>query len=73
MEKVIEQYVLPILNSDGGSVEVMDMKEEGETTKVYIRYLGACLGCAASTTGTYEVISNTLRQKIDDSIAVELV
>ena len=73
VEKVIEQYVLPILNSDGGSVEVMDMKEEGETTKVYIRYLGACLGCAASTTGTYEVISNTLRQKIDDSIAVELV
>ncbi len=49
------------------------MKEEGENTKVYIRYLGACLGCAASTTGTYEVISNTLRQKIDDSISVELV
>ena len=73
VEKVIGQYVLPILNADGGSVEVMDMKEEGETTKVYIRYLGACLGCAASTTGTYEVISNTLRQKIDDSIAVELV
>ena len=73
VEKVIGQYVLPILNSDGGSVEVMDMKEEGETTKVYIRYLGACLGCAASTTGTYEVISNTLRQKIDDSITVELV
>lgn len=73
VEKVIEQYVRPILNNDGGSVEVMDMKEDGERTMVYIQYLGACLGCAASTTGTFEVISNTLKQKVDDSIEVQLV
>ncbi len=73
VEKVIEQYVRPILNNDGGSVEVMDMKEEGGETIVYIRYLGACMGCAASTTGTFEVIRNTLKQKVDDSIEVQLV
>lgn len=73
VEKVIEQFVLPILNSDGGSVEVVDMKEDGENTDVFIRYLGACLGCAASSTGTFDVISTTLKQKVDDSIQVHLI
>ncbi len=73
VEKVIDQFILPILNADGGSVEVVDMKEEEGTTNVYIRYQGACLGCAASRTGTYEVISGTLKQKVDQSIAVHLL
>ncbi len=73
VEKVIEQFILPILNADGGSVEVVDMKEEEGSTAVYIRYQGACHGCAASRTGTYEVISDTLKQKVDTSITVYLV
>ena len=73
VEKVIEQFILPILNADGGSVEVVDMKEEEGSTAVYIRYQGACQGCAASSTGTYEVISDTLKQKVDTSITVYLV
>lgn len=73
VEKVIEQFILPILNADGGSVEVVDMKEENDTTGVYVRYQGACLGCAASRTGTYEVISDMLKKKVDDSISVHLL
>lgn len=73
VEKVIEQFILPILNADGGSVEVVDMKEKEGSTAVYIRYQGACQGCAASRTGTYEVISDTLKQKVDTSITVYLV
>ncbi len=73
VEKVIEQFILPILNADGGSVEVVDMKEEEGSTAVYIRYQGACQGCAASSTGTYEVISDTLKQKVDTSIIVYLL
>jgi len=73
VEDAIEKYILPILNADGGSVEVVDMKEEEGITAVYIRYRGACAGCAASTTGTYEVISSILREKVHDSIRVYLV
>ncbi len=73
VEKVIEQFILPILNADGGSVEVVDMKEEGGATAVFIRYQGACLGCAASRTGTYEVINDTLKKKVDPSIDVHLL
>ena len=73
VEQVIEDSILPILNADGGSVEVVDMKEVEEFTDVFIRYKGACAGCAASRTGTYEAISDTLRTKADKSIRVHIL
>jgi NifU-like protein len=73
VEKVIEESILPILNADGGSVEVVDMKEVEDFTDVFIRYKGACAGCAASRTGTYEAISDTLRKKADSSIRVHIL
>lgn len=73
VEQVIEDSILPILNADGGSVEVVDMKEVDDFTDVFIRYKGACAGCAASRTGTYEAISDTLRTKADKSIRVHIL
>lgn len=73
IEEIIEDSILPILNADGGSLEVVDMKETDNYTDVYIRYKGACAGCAASRTGTYEVISNLLRKKADPSIRVNIL
>ena len=73
IEEVIEDSILPILNADGGSVEVVDMKEVDGFTDIYIRYKGACAGCAASRTGTYEAISDTLKTKADKSIRVHIL
>lgn len=73
VEMVIEDSILPILNADGGSVEVVDMKDEESGTDVYIRYKGACAGCASSRTGTYEAIADTLRKKVDESIRVHIL
>ena len=73
VDRVITESILPILNADGGSVEVVDMKEVDEYTDVYINYKGACAGCAASRTGTYEAIADTLRKKVDESIRVHII
>ena len=73
VDKAITESILPILNADGGSVEVVDMQEVDEYTDVYIKYKGACAGCAASRTGTYEAIGDTLRKKVDKSIRVNIV
>ncbi len=74
VQKAIQENILPVLNSDGGSMEVVDMKDAGEgITEVYIRYKGACAGCAASRTGTYETISSTLKEKVDQSIRVHIL
>ncbi len=73
VDKAINETIMPILNADGGSVEVVDMKEVDGHTDIYISYKGACAGCAASRTGTFEVIADTLRKKVDESIRVHIL
>ena len=73
VDKAITESILPILHADGGSVEVVDMKEIDGYTDVYIKYKGACAGCAASRTGTYEAIGDTLRKKVDETVRVNIL
>ncbi len=70
IEKVLEEDIRPMLAADGGSLEIVDVKEVEGFTDVYINYLGACHGCAASKTGTLFAIQNYLNEKLDDSIRV---
>jgi NifU-like protein len=39
-------------------------------TDVYIRYMGACAGCASSSTGTLFAIEGVLREKCSETIRV---
>jgi NifU-like protein len=70
IDKVIDESVRQYLIMDGGNMEVLDVKENGDYTDVYIRYLGACSGCASSTTGTLYAIESTLKEKLDPNIRV---
>ncbi|MGC8765567.1 MAG: NifU family protein [Brevinematia bacterium] len=70
IEKVLDEEIRPMLAADGGSLEVVDIKDSDGYTDIYINYLGACRGCAASTTGTLYAIQNYLNQRVDDSIRV---
>ena len=70
VEKVMAAAIRPMLAADGGSVEVVDMKEQDGGTVVYISYGGACAGCAASLTGTLAGIQDQLREGLDTDIDV---
>jgi NifU-like protein len=70
IDKVIDESVRQYLIMDGGNMEVLDVKQNGQYTDVYIRYLGACSGCASSTTGTLYAIESTLKEKLDPNIRV---
>ncbi|WP_457596874.1 iron-sulfur cluster assembly scaffold protein [Hydrogenimonas sp.] len=70
IDKVIDESVRQYLIMDGGNMEVLDVKQNGPYTDVYIRYLGACSGCASSTTGTLYAIESTLKEKLDPNIRV---
>ncbi len=70
IDKVIDENIRPMLMMDGGNMEVLDIKDSGEHIDVYIRYLGACSGCASSATGTLYAIEAVLKQKLDESIRV---
>jgi len=70
VDATIDKYIRQMLIMDGGDMEVLDIKENGTHFDIYIRYLGACNGCASSSTGTLFAIENILKEKLDENIRV---
>lgn len=70
VEAIIDSDIRPMLVMDGGNVEILDIKDESDSIDIYIRYLGACSGCAASSTGTLYAMESILKSKLDDRIRV---
>jgi NifU-like protein len=67
---VVDENVRQFLIMDGGNMEVIDIKRNDEYVDVYIRYIGACNGCAFSSTSTLHAIETTLKEKLSKNIRV---
>lgn len=65
--KEILQKIRPYIQRDGGDVEFVRL-EEGI---VYVRLLGACVGCSASDSTINDVIEQILVEEVPGVIAVE--
>ncbi len=70
VETAIDNTVRQFLVMDGGDIDILNVKENGELFEVYISYLGACSSCSSSGTGTLFAIENALRDKLDPNITV---
>jgi len=70
INKTIDKSVRQFLIMDGGDIEILDVKENDKHIDIYVRYLGACSGCASSSTGTLFAIENTLKEALDKEIRV---
>ena len=70
VDKTVEENIRQMLIMDGGDMEILDIKENGQHIDIYIRYLGACNGCASASTGTLFAIENILKEKLDQNIRV---
>ena len=70
VEDIIDENIRPMLVMDGGNLQILDIKENEGYTDIYIRYMGACSGCASSSTGTLYAIESILKQKLDENIRV---
>jgi NifU-like protein len=70
VDAVVDENVRQFLVMDGGNMEVIDIKKGDEYIDIYIRYLGACNGCASSSTGTLYAIEATLKEKLSKRIRV---
>lgn len=66
VERVIDEYVAPILRGDGGSVEIVDIK----SNLVYLRLSGACAGCMGAANTMKMVVERTLKDQVDESVRV---
>ena len=71
IEAIIDENIRPMLIMDGGNLEILDIKSSDDgMTDVYIRYLGACSGCASSSTGTLYAIEAVLQEKLSKNIRI---
>ena len=70
VEAIIDEHVRPMLEMDGGNMEILDIKSEESRIDIYIRYLGACSGCASGATGTLYAIENILQESLSPNIRV---
>jgi len=70
IEAIIDENIRPMLIMDGGNMEILDIKEGEGVTDIYIRYLGACSGCASSSSGTLYAIEAVLQEKLSKNIRI---
>ncbi|MBC8413506.1 MAG: NifU family protein [Nitrospira sp.] len=71
-EKVAEvlEKVRPMLQRDGGDVELVDVQEDGV---VKVRLTGACAGCPMSTMTLKNAIEDTIKKEVPGIKSVEQV
>ena len=66
IEKAVDDYVRPLLQADGGDLEVVDIKDG----VVYCRLAGACSGCPGAATTLKLMVERTLKDRVDERIRV---
>ena len=70
VESILEEYIRPTLKADGGNVELVDIKQEGDMFEVLIKYQGECMSCSMNTTTTLAGIEDMLKFKLKAPLKV---
>ena len=66
VEKVMDEYIRPSLRSDGGDIEIMDIKGN----LVYCRLNGACSGCLGAGQTLKVMVERMLKDHVDERVRV---
>ncbi len=66
VEKTIERHIRPMLAKDGGSIEVVDIKDK----LIYCRLQGTCAGCPGANQTLKLLVERALKDQVDQQIRV---
>jgi NifU-like protein len=66
IEKTVDEYIRPMLQGDGGDIELVDVRD----STVYCRLRGACAGCVGSAVTLKLMVEKTLKELVDERIRV---
>ncbi len=66
VEKTIDEYIRPLLQRDGGDIEIVDIKDR----LVYAQLKGACAGCPGAAMTLSGAVEQQLKDLVDDQIRV---
>ncbi len=72
IEEFLETRIKPMLAMDGGSLELIDIKENGNIN-IYVKYLGACSACASSMVTLYAIEDELKKHFNTDKIKLHQV
>ena len=61
IERVLDQYVRPLLHTHGGEMEIIELTDDGV---LRFRLMGQCAGCPAADLTTEELIQTELTQRL---------
>jgi Fe-S cluster biogenesis protein NfuA len=61
--QLVINWLRPVIQSDGGDVELIDVSAEGV---VQIRFHGACIGCPSSDMTLRQGIERNIREKVPE-------
>ncbi len=70
INEILDRTIRPGLQSDGGDLEVVELKDDKQ---LIIRYEGACGSCPSSTSGTMYAIEGILKDEFHPDITVVAV
>ena len=70
VEKVIAEQIRPMLQSDGGDIEFVDLTDEGT---VQVKLKGACAGCPGARMTLQMVVQARLQEEIPEIKDIETV
>ena len=66
IERVVENDILPILQKDGGGLEIIDIRGR----ELYFKLKGACKSCHAANDTIEYTVQKILRDKVDKDVKV---
>ena len=69
VEETVDEYIRPMLQNDGGNIEIIDIKEQ----LIYCRLEGACAGCPGAAMTLKMMVERTLKDTVDQRIRVVAV
>ena len=68
IEQVLDTHVRPALASDGGGLDLLDLKGDD----LFVQYHGACGSCSSSVGGTLQFIQDSLNNHLAAALAVHV-
>jgi NifU-like protein len=66
IEKMLDDYIRPMVARDGGGIEIIDIKD----WIVYVELTGNCVGCASAGQTIKMLVEKTLKDQVDERIRV---
>jgi len=73
IQALFDAEIRPMLQSDGGDIDIVDIVDKEDHLELQVRYQGACHGCASSTAGTLFFIEGKVHEALSNSISVVIV